>query len=167
MERKTTAGLIAIVVIASVLIFSGCVEEKIEPGSFVTEPKPQLEAELLGCSYKINEEYPNLDGFELYFRITNVGNIPTRVPSQIWLIPENGTGGGRTAQRAYGKGEIVLEEEFPYLNYPWHIHGTNGQNVKYTLVYTEFESGAPLGWKIPKGGLILYSGNTRTDCSRS
>ena len=148
--------------------------------SIVAEPKPQLKAELVDCSYQSFPNRHEWDRFWFFFKITNIGDTPTRTSAHVYFVPEKSiskqtsgsTVSGKIFEHIYGKNE-VLGGEIQWASgnkgeeWYWEIYPR--RDFSYKLVYCEGScSGFPINetFDFRDGlvayGLVIYEGNTNT-----
>lgn len=182
-QRTILIGFAIIVaIIVSALLLSGGFNKKNAlasvPITLVSEPKPQFKVELTDCEYDSVANHHELDRFWFFFKITNIGNIPTRILFRIYLVPEKSvpiqTDGnmveGKIYSHIYGANEIIggeVQWANGMIGDEWYWEITPRKDFNYKLVYCEGDcTGYPINetFSLNDGlvayGLVIYDGNT-------
>lgn len=143
--------------VALAVLVAGCVKQA-ETAQTPAPSGPMFRTDLISCSYDIYADGKNR--FNLFFRVINVGESPTKVPAQVCLTA---AGGPRphciNLNEAYPASRILFGE----INWTggrrgqmWHIESDSKerQDVDYTLFYTEDPN------NLENGAVKLISGRT-------
>mgnify|MGYP000737018050 CR=1 FL=1 len=157
-----------IILLTILILISGCISSEsniksTENKSIVSDPKPQLKAELINCSYSTVED-PKWNHFWFFFKIKNIGDTPTRLPAQVCLISdpkEYDTMTCDTLHRIYEKGEILWQEKkwlSGKIGNEWPLFIRSRKDLHYRLVYCEnCDVPSEVLWE---EGLIIYDDYT-------
>ena len=144
----------------------------------VANPKPQLTAKLINCTYQTFKYHHEQDSFWFFFQITNVGDASTRLPSSIYLVPENsipaqtndGMVSGKSLPHIYGKNEVLwgeIQRDNGITGNEWYWEISPRKDFNYRLAYCEFNCmDIPVNdtFNLRDGlvtyGLVIYKGST-------
>ncbi len=129
------------------------------------------EAELdLNTIFRFCEYYRSNKEFNIFFTIRTLGDKNPDPAASIWLVPDNPEYSQPyfTIQRQYEKNQLLWESLFwsgiPYKGRMWTVRNVpEFEEFNYQLIYCEIEDPARETCS-EINGIVLYSGNTLTDC---
>jgi hypothetical protein len=133
------------ILILLIVLIAGCTQQPA-----YKEPEAKLKAELDSCSFypkTLSTEYNYAFGFT--FKVTNIGDKPTKLPSSISLEPQPALKSGVTSIEQ-GLEKILAKGDSVNVTLVWTVNIKSDLD-RYNIYYVENESGAKS---------LIYIGNT-------